>query len=85
MAYLLTDTAHSLLHDQLREYGGGLKKLEPNDLNHAYVIDLSIIDMETEQIILRYYQNYRASVLDGQPNEFYLDELNTLFARLLLP
>lgn len=85
MAYLLTDTAHSLLHDQLREYGGGLKKFEPNDLNHAYVIDLSIIDAETEQIILRYYQDYRASVLDGQPNEFYLDELNTLFARLLLP
>ena len=37
-AYLLTDTAKRIFSDNRREYGNGLKKFEPNDLNNAQSI-----------------------------------------------
>jgi adenine-specific DNA-methyltransferase len=40
MAYLMTPTALDLLYREKRDYGGGLDKFEPNDLNNASVIDL---------------------------------------------
>lgn len=39
-AYLLTKTARTIFEDNAREYGNGLKKFEPNDLNKGMMIDL---------------------------------------------
>jgi adenine-specific DNA-methyltransferase len=84
MAYLLTDVARELFNDHQREYGGGLKKFEPNDLNQANVIDLAIIDEHTGTTILRIYHEYRASVMQRQPGSNLLETLDTIFRRLLL-
>jgi adenine-specific DNA-methyltransferase len=40
-AYLLTDTARQIFSDNSREYGNGLQKFEPNDLNKGKMLDLS--------------------------------------------
>lgn len=40
-AYLLTPTARQIFEDNSREYGNGLKKFEPNDLNNGKILDLS--------------------------------------------
>ena len=40
-AYLLTDTAKSIFDNNSREYGNGLNKFEPNDLNNSYMLDLA--------------------------------------------
>jgi adenine-specific DNA-methyltransferase len=42
-AYLLTGTAKQIFEDNCREYGNGLQKFEPNDINKGKMLDLEII------------------------------------------
>lgn len=42
-AYLVTDMAKEILMDNSRQYGNGLTKFEPNDLNKGNVIDLRLL------------------------------------------
>ncbi len=53
-AYLLTQTAHDIFDTNRREYGNGLGKFEPNDLNHSDVLDLTVITQEDQQKILAF-------------------------------
>jgi adenine-specific DNA-methyltransferase len=82
-AYLLTDVARNIFADQRREYGGGLEKFEPNDLNHSKVINLEIISPSATIEILSYYQKYRNSLEDSQQNSEALDRLNSIFIDIL--
>lgn len=51
-AYLLTDTAKQIFEDNSREYGNGLKKFEPNDLNKSKIIDFSkLTSIEIREIV----------------------------------
>lgn len=43
-AYLMTDMAKEILLDNSRQYGNGLIKLEPNDLNKGYMADLRLLN-----------------------------------------
>lgn len=58
-AYLLTDTAKSIFADNSREYGNGLQKFEPNDLNKAMMLDLSLLNKEAIDKILYFYKLYK--------------------------
>jgi adenine-specific DNA-methyltransferase len=58
-AYLLTDVAKQIFDDSRREYGNGLKKFEPNDLNNAQALDLSLIDKSTEDTVLALLHEYK--------------------------
>ncbi len=80
-AYLLTDVAKQIFSDNRREYGNGLKKFEPNDLNNALMLDLTILDSETENDIINLYMNYKRSVVDKKPNEKYIDEINKILIK----
>jgi len=82
-AYLLTDVAKNIFNNNKREYGGGLEKFEPNDLNKSKVIDLELIDEKTENKILENYKKYRISVLDDKEEKIYLEKINTIFLDLL--
>lgn len=54
-AYLLTDTAKQIFENNAREYGNGLQKFEPNDLNHGMVLDIaSLPDSAKKQILALY-------------------------------
>lgn len=57
-AYLLTDTARMIFEDNSREYGNGLQKFEPNDLNKGMMIDLQLLSeakkRETEIFAKKY-------------------------------
>lgn len=57
--YLLTPTCHRLLRINKREYGGGLDKFEPNDLNNALIIDISSISNEDSIKILTLYDQLK--------------------------
>jgi adenine-specific DNA-methyltransferase len=83
MAYFLTDLSREILNDNRREYGGGLNKFEPNDLNEAGVINLEVIDASTERLIQEAYENYRASVLRSRPDRDALETLNSIFSALV--
>ena len=78
-AYLMTDIAKDIFNQNKREYGNGLNKFEPNDLNNSYILDLSILDDFTSKEILNLYYRYRDSEINNAPNFELLVELNRLF------
>ena len=51
-AYLITDMAKEIFLDNCRQYGNGLIKFEPNDLNRGYVADLRLLSEKEKEIIL---------------------------------
>jgi adenine-specific DNA-methyltransferase len=65
-AYLLTDTAKQIFEDNSRQYGNGLQKFEPNDLNKGMMLNLGILDQETKDTILSIYNQYRIKTLNKQ-------------------
>lgn len=83
MAYLMTDVSKAILDDDRREYGSGLNKFEPNDLNQALVLDVRGIDAQTAKTIRALYRSYRTSVLTRRPDPAALDRLNDIFSELL--
>ena len=78
-AYLLTDISREIFEDNRREYGNGLKKFEPNDINNSKMLNLDLIDSECERIILQYFTKYRQSCLMNSPEEACVAEINNIF------
>lgn len=77
-AYLLTDVAREIFEDNRREYGNGLQKFEPNDLNKALMLDLTLLDKKTENKIIELYNKYRNTAIDKSPNDSFLTEINSI-------
>ncbi len=78
-AYLLTDVAKQIFNDNRREYGDGLKKFEPNDLNDSMMLDLSKLDKKTEGKIISLYLDYRYSVINQEENKSFINKINNIF------
>jgi adenine-specific DNA-methyltransferase len=78
-AYLLTDVSRHIFEDNRREYGNGLQKFEPNDINKSLMLDLERLDAATEKEILGYYHLYRQSVLDKKPDERFIELMSAVF------
>lgn len=71
-AYLLTQTAKSIFSDNSREYGNGLQKFEPNDLNGAMMLDLGLLDKNSSTKILYLYSLFKNGI-------DCIDEIDTIF------
>lgn len=80
-AYLITDVAKDIFNKNKREYGNGLNKFEPNDLNNAHILDLSVLDASTSQKILNLYYDYRDSEMNNAPNSELISQINELFKK----
>lgn len=78
-AYLLTDVAREIFEDNRREYGNGLQKFEPNDLNKAMMLDLTLLDKKTEEYIIELYIKYRDTAINEHPDHGLLIEINNIF------
>ncbi|MBR5921976.1 MAG: Eco57I restriction-modification methylase domain-containing protein [Bacteroidales bacterium] len=50
-AYLVTNVAKEIFLDNSRQYGNGLVKFEPNDLNKGKIVDLRLLNVEEKRII----------------------------------
>lgn len=78
-AYLLTDTAKEIFNDESREYGNGLKKFEPNDLNNAKMLNIFSLDISIKKKILYFYHQYRDEIINNKDeNQILLNEINTI-------
>lgn len=77
-AYLLTDVSREIFEDNRREYGNGLKKFEPNDVNNSKMLNLDLVDTACEQRILAYFLQYRESCLQNVPDDAPLAEINNI-------
>lgn len=76
-AYLLTDTAKEIFNDDSREYGNGLKKFEPNDLNNAKILNIFDLDVSIKKKILNLYSQYRDEIITNNiENKMLLNEIN---------
>lgn len=85
-AYLITDVAKEIFLDNSRQYGNGLVKFEPNDLNKGMVADLTLLNTKEISFVKDVY----AFIKDTQKekdgiqllNEFfslrYTDDINTI-------
>lgn len=78
-AYLLTETAQEIFNDNRREYGNGLKKFEPNDINKAKMLDLDKLDNTTEIKILELFKQYQNENLKFETNNEIIKLINDLF------
>lgn len=84
-AYLLTDVARELLDDQKRQYGDGLDKFEPNDLNRANVIDVSTVSAADQAELLGFYARYATCEANGDDCSRELAALDDAFRSALAP
>ncbi|HHP7229909.1 MAG TPA: N-6 DNA methylase [Xenococcaceae cyanobacterium] len=82
-AYLLTEIAQEIFNEQRREYGNGLKKFEPNDINKSKIIDFNLIDNFIIDEIKATYQLYKNQLLKGKENIDLINQINTIFLSLL--
>ena len=80
-AYLLTDTAKQIFEDNCREYGNGLQKFEPNDINKGQMLDLGMLDERTKQQILSLYNQYRLGILDNKDMRDFIDEIDKILIK----
>lgn len=74
-AYLQTSIAREIFSDNRREYGDGLKKFEPNDLNNGLMLDLSRLTQTEKDEIKTLHFAYRQSVLASKENKDYIEEI----------
>lgn len=74
MAYLLTDVSREIFEDNRRDYGGGLRKFEPHDIQYALVADVEQLPASVQEEVLASYRAYRSS---GATE--HLTRLNSLF------
>jgi adenine-specific DNA-methyltransferase len=74
-AYLLTNTARQIFEDNSREYGNGLQKFEPNDLNKGKMLDLRKLSSDSKQKIEELYQKNRNSL---DINSQFINEIDAI-------
>lgn len=60
-AYLVTNVAKEIFLDNSRQYGNGLVKFEPNDLNKGNVVDLRILTSKEKDFVLKAYEKLQYS------------------------
>lgn len=80
-AYLLTDTAREIFADNSREYGNGLQKFEPNDLNKGMILDLSLLDSATKEEIIKLYNQYRIEVLKNNDADKIISKIDKILVK----
>ena len=85
MAYLVSDLAQEIFKREKREYGNGLGKFEPNDINKSKIIDFSKLT-ETELTKVEFlYHRFRDCVISKKVDlaEKYRKEINEEFSKIL--
>ena len=76
-AYLITEVAKEILLDNSRQYGNGLVKFEPNDLNKGMVVDLTLLSTEENSFV----KNVYAFIKDTQKEKEGIQLLNEFFSQ----
>lgn len=76
-AYLLTNLAYHIFLDNSRQYGNGLIKFEPNDLNKAKIVDFGMLTNEDIHKIKELYARFKEN-----ENGKYIDQIEGIFLRI---
>lgn len=76
--YFLTPIAQTILRANRKELGNGLEKFQPNDLNSAFMVDITMITTEDYNKIMDVFHSLTASISDMK-----LEILNGIFLKYL--
>ncbi len=79
--YLLTPVSQHILKTNKREYGGGLDKFEPNDLNNAQILNIEVISADDSIKILSLYELLKRN---EQCYSEVIETLNSIFCSYLM-
>ncbi len=79
--YLLTPVSQCILKINKREYGGGLEKFEPNDLNNAQILNIDLISSDDSIKILSLYEQLKRN---EQECVEVIETLNNIFCSYLI-
>lgn len=78
-AYLISNTAQKLFATSGREYGNGLNKFEPNDLNKSLILDIGILSTtDKDQLRTLYKKNKKNN------NMSFINEIDLILAKYFL-
>lgn len=75
--YLQTPIAQKILRMNKREYGEGLDKFEPNDLNNAMILNPTVLSEQDKKIILSIYNECKDT------NKLDIERLNEIFTKYI--
>lgn len=78
MAYLLSDVSIDMLVSHEREYGNGLKKLEPNDINHSLIPDINRLCNDLKRMIIGQFHRFMESAREGDVDESILASITDI-------
>ena len=86
-AYLITDMAKKIFLDNSRQYGNGLVKFEPNDLNKGKIVDLRLLTDKEKEFVINVsekLQNHSISShkLTELLNDFFREKYSSEFLSL---
>ena len=76
--YFLTPVAQKLLRDNRKELGNGLDKFQPNDINRAKMIDLTLLSLDDKCYVLDIYNQIKTSY---EPS--LIGQLNNIFTKYI--
>lgn len=77
--YLHSKIARELFDREKREYGNGLEKFEPNDLNKSMMIDFRLLENQDKSVLTKLQRNFLQS--DKEMRSDILDEAEVIFRR----
>jgi len=77
-AYLLTDTAKQIFEDNSRQYGNGLQKFEPNDLNKGLMLDLNLLKLSSKKEIINLFKKYKKQILEFKNGNEYIQKIDEI-------
>lgn len=75
-SYLMTTVAKQIFLDNSRQYGNGLIKFEPNDLNKGMVVDLSLLTESETMYVKSIYAFIKAF---NEKSEMLIEKLDSFF------
>ena len=76
--YFLTPIAQSIIRENRKELGNGLEKFQPGDLNHAKMLDLTVLSDDDYGLISEIYQEMKEHYKGEQ-----VMRLNRIFSKYL--
>lgn len=82
-AFLLTPVSQRILAQNQRDVGNGLRKFEPNDLNHGLVADISRLAESVQMEALGVYAALVDASRTKQDTRAFLGELDRIFTGLI--
>jgi adenine-specific DNA-methyltransferase len=81
--YLNSLTGRNFLELEKREYGDGLEKYEPNDINKALAPDFELLDQESSKRLIELQSAFLNTEQDSLEEKTVLEEADAIFEALI--